>query len=63
MPVFGNLLGARNVPAGKIGRTDIDNLALLDKHFHGLPDLLPGCQTIHVVHLVQIDVVGLQAFE
>ena len=51
------------MPAGKIGRTDVNDLALLDQHFHGLPDLLPGRQAVHVVHLVQVDVVGLQALE
>ena len=51
------------MPAGKIGRTDIDHLALLDEYFHGLPDLLPGCLAINMVHLVQVDVVGLQALE
>ncbi len=33
------------------------------QHFHGLPDLFPGGETVDVVHLVQVDVVGLQAFE
>ncbi|KAG0922913.1 hypothetical protein G6F32_014469 [Rhizopus arrhizus] len=28
--------------------------------FHGLPDLFPGRGPVHVVHLVQVDMVGLQ---
>ena len=58
-----DLLRLGDVPAGKVGRADVEHLALLDEHFHRLPDLLPGCQAVDVVHLVQVNVVGLQALE
>jgi hypothetical protein len=31
--------------------------------FEGLPNLVPGAIPVHVVHLVKIDVVGLEPFE
>jgi hypothetical protein len=61
MPCPGGFVGLGNLPARKIGRADIQDLALLDEHFHGLPDLLPGRQPVHVVELVQVDMVGLHA--
>ena len=36
------------------------HFALLHQHFHRLPDFFPRCLAIDVVHLVQIDVIGLQ---
>ena len=63
MAGFCSFTGPDDVPAGKVGRANIDHLALLDEHFHRLPDLFPGGETVDVVHLVQVNVVGLQALE
>jgi len=56
----GSLHRLGNIPPGEIAAADVDDLALLDEYFHGLPDLLPRCFAVDVVHLVQIDVVGFQ---
>jgi hypothetical protein len=56
----GRLLCRGQVPAGEVGRTDVQHLALLDEQLHGLPDLLPRRAPGDVVHLVQVDPVGLQ---
>ena len=38
-------------------------IALVPQLFEGLPSLVPGAIPVHVVHLVKIDVVGLESFE
>src|SRR6266498_1169806 len=53
-------LRLRDVPAGEVGRADVHDLALLHQDLHRLPDLLPGRAPVDVVHLVQVEVVGLQ---
>ncbi len=45
----------------KLDAPDVDDLALGDEQLHRLPDLVPGRVPVDVVHLVQVDVVGLQA--
>ncbi len=54
------LLRLGDVPAGEVAGADVDDLALGDQHLHRLPDLLPGSRPVDVVHLVEVDVVGLQ---
>src|SRR5213079_1576314 len=39
------------------------DLALRDQHLHGLPDLVPGGVPIHVVHLVEVEVIGAQPLQ
>ena len=56
----GGLAGLREVPAGEVRAADVDHLPLRDEEVHGLPDLVPRCVPIDVVHLVEVDVVGLQ---
>ncbi len=46
---------------GEVRRTDVDDLALLNQQLHRLPDLFPRRVAIDVVHLVKVDVVGLEA--
>ena len=50
-----------DVPAGEVAAADVEHLALLHQLLHRLPDLLPRRVAVDVVHLVQVDVVGLQA--
>jgi hypothetical protein len=50
----------RNVPAGDIAAADVRHFALANQLLHRLPDLVPRRAPIDVVHLVEIDVVGLQ---
>ena len=33
----------------------------MTEHLHGFPDLVPGGVSVDVVHLVEVDVVRLQA--
>jgi hypothetical protein len=54
------LLGGRDVPAGEVAAADVEHLALADELFHRLPDLFPRRRPVDVVHLVEVDVVGLQ---
>ena len=63
MALFGNLIGFGDMPARKVAAANIENLAFADKLFHPLPDFLPGRVAVNVVHLVHINVVGLQAFQ
>lgn len=45
------------------GHAHLGDLALANQLLHRLPDFLPGYGPVDVVHLVKIDVVGLQALE
>ena len=54
------VVGLGDVPAGEVGRADVQDLALGDEHLHRLPDLVPRSVPVDVVHLVQVDVVGAQ---
>src|ERR1039457_5279665 len=38
-------------------------ISLLDQHLHRLPDLVERCAPVDVVHLIEVDVIGLQAPE
>jgi hypothetical protein len=44
----------------KLLPADVEHLAFADELFHRLPDLLPRRRPVDVVHLVEVDVVGLQ---
>ena len=61
MAPLGGFVGFGDVPAGEVAAADVDHFALLDEHFHRLPDFFPGRLAVDVVHLVQVDVIGLQA--
>src|SRR5699024_11833220 len=50
-----------DVPAGEVRGADVADLPLRDQQVHRLPDLLPGRGAVYVVHLVEVDVVRLQA--
>ena len=50
-----------DVPAREVAAADVDHLALVDELLHRLPHLVPRCVPVDVVHLVEVDVVGLQA--
>lgn len=52
-----------NVPTGEIARPNVDHLALADQAVEGLPGFVPGALTVDVMHLVEVDPFGLQAFE
>src|SRR5207302_3117582 len=61
MAVTRNLVGLGDVPAGEVGAAHVEDLALAHQLLHALPDLLPGRAARDVVHLVEVDVLGLQA--
>ena len=61
MTRFRCLLRLRDVPAREVAAAHVDDFALLHQHFHGLPHFFPRRAAIDVVHLVEIDVIGLQA--
>ncbi len=54
----GHRLG--DIPRGEVAAAGIDHLALADEHFHRLPDFLPRRFAVHMVHLVEVEVIGLQ---
>ncbi len=60
-PPPGGLVGLHDVPAGEVRAADVQHLALRDQQVHRLPDLVPRRVAVDVVHLVEVDVVGLQA--
>src|SRR5205823_1944948 len=53
----------RDLPAGEVAAPHVHDLASGDELLHRLPDLVPGCLPVDVVHLVEVDAVGLQAAE
>ena len=55
-----NFVGAYNMPTREVAAPDIDDLAFLYQLFHGLPDLFPWRGAVNVMHLVQVDMIGLQ---
>src|SRR5690606_32695199 len=52
-----------DVPAGEIAGADIGDLAFTDQLLHRLPDFLPGRCPVDVMHLVEVDVVGVQPLQ
>ena len=52
-----------DVPAGEVAAARVQDLALLDGHLDGLPDLIPRGVPVNVVELVDVDVVRLEALE
>ena len=56
----GGALGEGHVPGGEVAAADVADLALADQLLHRLPDLLPRRRPVDVVHLIQVDVIGLQ---
>ena len=60
---FGSFLtGGGDVPSREVAGSHVDHLALVSQLFEGLPSLVPWAIPIHVVHLVKVDVVGLEPF-
>ncbi len=57
------LLRLRDVPAREVRRAAVEDLALVPQDLHRLPDLVPRRRPVDVVHLVEVDVVGLQPLE
>src|SRR5690242_13537010 len=51
------------MPAAEIRAPEVENLALLDQDLESLPHLLPGGFAVHVVHLVEVDMVRPQALQ
>jgi hypothetical protein len=49
-----------DVPCGEVAAADVRDLALAYQLRHRLPHLFPGRGPVDVVHLVQVDVIGLQ---
>ena len=60
MTAVRRFLGLHEVPAREVRRADVEDLPLLDERVHRLPDLVPRRLPVDVVHLVQVDVVGLE---
>src|SRR5438270_181402 len=61
VPLVRQLIRLRDVPAGEVRAAHVEHLALTDQLLHGLPDLLPRGRAVDVVHLVEVDVVGLKS--
>src|SRR5262249_34420828 len=57
----GDAVRLRNVPAGEVAAADVDHLALAHQLLHRLPDFVPRRAAIDVMHLVEVDAVGLEA--
>src|SRR4051794_33116779 len=57
------LLCCSKVPPGEVAAADVQDLALRPQRFHRFPDLVPRSVPIDVMHLVEVDVVGLQPLE
>ncbi len=57
----GSFLGLHEMPAREVRRPDVEDLPLLDERLHRLPDLVPRRLSVDVVHLVQVDVIRLEA--
>ncbi len=60
MALFGDTVGGRDLPAREVARSDIHNFAFADQLLHRLPDFFPGRVAIDMVHLVEVDMVGLK---
>ena len=60
VPGGGGALGEGHVPAGEVPAADVADFALADQLLHRLPDVLPRRGPVDVVHLVRVDVIGLQ---
>ena len=60
---LGRFVRLRDVPAREVAAADVDDLALLHERLHRLPDLVPRRGAVDVMHLVQVDVIGLQPAE
>ena len=54
-------MDVRDVPGAHVGEAPLADLALADQLAEGEHDLLPGRVGIELVHVVEVDVVGLQA--
>src|SRR5262249_25017984 len=50
-----------DLPAGMVAHAGIDDLALLPQHVEGAVDFFPRGIAIHVMHLIEVDAIGLQA--
>lgn len=48
------------MPAGEVAAADIGDFAVADECLHRLPDLVPRCEAIDMMHLVEVDVIGLE---
>src|SRR5512147_1967455 len=59
----GSFLRPGDMPASEIAASHINYLPLADQRFHRLPDLFPGRFAVNVVHLVQVDMISLKAFQ
>src|SRR5438067_4515817 len=55
------LVGLHDVPTREVAAAHVDDLAFAHQLLHRLPDLFPRRGTVDVVHLVEVDVVGVEA--
>ena len=63
VPGLRRLLRLREVEASEVRGADVEHLPVADENLHRLPDLFPRRLSVDVVHLVEIDVIGLQPLE
>src|SRR5205823_428852 len=59
----GGLACLRDVPAGVVAGAGVDDFALFHEDIDGLVNLFPRRVAVDVVHLVQIDAIGLEPAE
>jgi hypothetical protein len=63
MAALRQFLCLSQLPSGKVAGAHVENLPFADQLFHRLPDFVPRRLAVHVMHLVQVDAVGLEAPE
>ncbi len=54
------LAGGCNIPSREVAGSHIDNLTLVSQLLEGLPNFVPRAFPIHVMHLIKVDMVGLE---
>ncbi|MNY64217.1 hypothetical protein D3C86_2012930 [compost metagenome] len=60
---FGLGLGSGNMPAGEVAGADIIYFPLANGILECAPQLIPGYIPVHVMHLVQLNMIGLQTLQ
>src|SRR5258707_606798 len=63
MTLLGGFVGLDNMPSSEATAANIKHLAFLHQLFHRLPDFFPGRGTVNVMHLVEVNMIGLKTLE
>ena len=60
---LGDAQGLHDLPGGPVGHADIADVAVLHEGVQGADGFLDGRRRVEAVHLVEVDVIELQALE